>query len=70
MAINRTSISSQDIRNNTDIAVELLATRPTIGEYLDTPVTPGILCAFINTSTGYVELYLTDPTGRRYLPIF
>lgn len=69
MAINPTSISSQSITENTEITVNLLLTPPDPNVYLDTPVEPNMLVAFYNDMTDTVQLYVTDATGRRYIPV-
>lgn len=72
MAINRSSISTQSITENNDIAINMLTFPPdrtSIETYLDPPVTPNILHGFYNDATGEVQLYVTDAQGRRYVPI-
>lgn len=73
MAINRSSITTQSITENNDIAINLLALPPDTGSleglYLDPPVTPNILHGFYNVATGTVQLFVTDAQGRRYLPV-
>lgn len=69
MAINRTSITAQSIKENTDITVFLLGSPPNPNVFLDTPVTPNILVGFYNDATDTVQLYITDSTGRRYIPV-
>ena len=69
MAINRTQISAQSIKENTEITVNLLLTPPDPNVYLDTPVEPNMLVGFYNDMTDTVQLYVTDTTGRRYIPV-
>ena len=72
MAINRSSISSQSITENYDVAINMSAIpvdQSTAEIYLDPPVTPNILHGFYNSATGTVQLFVTDPQGRRYVPI-
>jgi hypothetical protein len=69
MAINRTSLSSQSIQTNTDSVIEIVYTRPDVNSVLQTPEVPGKLLGFYNGSTGFVELYVIDKSGLRYLPV-
>lgn len=69
MAINRTSISSQDIRDNHDVAIRLVFDRPDTSAYLETPLVPNTLVGYFDTFTDTVYLYMVDPTGRRYVSI-
>lgn len=69
MAINRTQISAQSIKENTEITVNFLLTPPDPNVYLDTPVEPNMLVGFYNDMTDTVQLFVTDTTGRRYIPV-
>lgn len=69
MAINRTQISAQSIKENTEITVNFLLTLPDPNVYLDTPVEPNTLVGFYNDMTDTVQLFVTDATGRRYIPV-
>ena len=72
MAINRSSISSQSITQNNDVAINMSAIpidQSASEIYLDPPVTPNILHGFYNAATGTVQLFVTDSQGRRYVPI-
>jgi len=69
MAINRTSITAQSIKENTDLTVQLLALPPSTTQYLETPVEPNTLVGFYNDVLDAVELYVTDATGRRYIRV-
>ncbi len=69
MAINRTQITAQSIAENTDVTVNLLSTPPNPNVYLDTPVEPNVLVGFYNDMTDTVQLYVTDATGYRYIPV-
>lgn len=69
MAINRVQITSEAIAENTDITLELLQVRPDTSAYLDTPVKPNKMVGYFNNLSGGVELYITDPTGRRYIKV-
>lgn len=69
MGISRVSFTSQSIKANTDITIEMLESKPDTRAYLDTPVVPNVLCGFFNDATDSVELYITDSTGRRYIKV-
>ena len=69
MAINRTSLSAQSIKQDVDITIQLLSTLPDTTKYLDTPVTPNIMVGYYNDITDTVQLYVTDQTGRRYIKV-
>ena len=69
MAINRNSFTAQSLTENSDITLELLQVRPDINAYLDNPVTPNKMVGYFNNLVGGVELYITDPTGRRYIRV-
>ena len=69
MAINRSSLSAQDIATNYDVAIELVTTRPDVNEVLATAVAPGVMVGFYNNALGVVELYVTDPSGLRYIRV-
>lgn len=69
MAINRVSFSSESIKENYDITLELLTTRPVEGEYLTTAVTPNRMVGYYNNSLDKVELFITDATGYRYIKV-
>jgi len=69
MAINRTSITAEDIRVNTDIAVQMLANRPDTSATLVTPVTPNLLVGYYNNTLNVVELYVTSGSGYNYIRV-
>lgn len=69
MAINRSSISAQPIRENADVAIEMKATRPDTSVFFASPVAPNILSGYYDAFTDQVELYIIDPTGNRYVRI-
>ena len=68
MAINRSNIAAQSIRQNHDIAIKMLPAPPT-SEYLEVPTTPNLMYGFYNAALDQVELYIVDPTGRRYVKV-
>ena len=69
MAINRTSITAQDITQDPSFSIKLAATRPDTTAYLATPVEPNVLIGFYDSTLNVVQLYVTDPTGRRYIKV-
>jgi len=69
MAINRTSLTTQSLTDNTDITLELLQVRPDPNAYLNTPVAPNKMVGFVNAAAGGVELFITDATGHRYIRV-
>jgi len=69
MAINRTSLSAQSIRENTDLTIEFLLTPPVSGQYLEAPVTPNVLYGFYNDVLDVVQLYVSDTTGYRLIRV-
>ena len=69
MAINRVSFTTDSLKSNTDVTLELVSPRPDTTAYLDTPVTPNKMVGFYNSAIGVVELYITDGTGRRYIKV-
>ena len=69
MAINRVSFSAEPLTQNTSVTLELLRVRPSESEYLDTPVAPNRMVGYFNNSIGRVELFITDPSGRRYIKV-
>lgn len=69
MAINRSAISTEDIRDNGDVSIEFLANKPGPREFFDPPLTPNVMRGYYNSATGHVELYLTDPSGQRLIRV-
>lgn len=69
MAINPTQLSSTPITENFDVAIEFLASRPSTTAYQSTPDTPNKLVGYYDSVTDYVELYVVDKTGYRYLRV-
>ena len=69
MAINRTSITAQDITQNYSFAIKLLTTRPDTNAIQNPTVEPNIMAGFYDSTRNVVELYVTDQTGRRYLKV-
>ena len=69
MAINRTSITADDIRQNYDVAIKMLATQPSTTEILETPVSPNVLVGYYNAVLNVVELYVTSSNGYNYIRV-
>lgn len=69
MAINRVSFTSESVKTNTDVTIELLVTRPVEGEYLVTAVAPNRMVGYYNNAINKVELFISDPTGHRYIKV-
>jgi len=69
MTINRTSLTSESVQTNTDAIIEVRNTAPQTGVDLDPPDIPGRLLGYYNGSTGFVELYVVSPDGKRLLEI-
>ena len=68
MAIQRSNIAAQSIRQNYDIAIRMLSAPPT-SEYLDVVQAPNIMYGFYNAALDQVQLYIVDSTGRRYVKV-
>ena len=69
MAINRSSIASVPLNQSTDVAIQMLATRPDTTEVLETSVQPNMLVGYYNGYTQRVELYVTNAAGNRYFRV-
>jgi len=69
MAINRSSISAQSITDNTDVAIRMALTRPDPNVIIDPPLKPSIMIGYYNNITDTVELFVTNPSGTRFLPV-
>lgn len=69
MAINRSSLSSQSISDNTESIIEIRESRPNTDTFLDPPDVPGRLIGYFNGSTGFVELYVVSGSGLNLLRI-
>jgi hypothetical protein len=69
MAINRLSISSQSITENTDAVLEVRYTEPPLGAVLNPPEVPNKLIAYYDGNFDTVRLYIVDSTGLRLLAL-
>ena len=68
MAINRASLSSQSITENTNSVIEMrsIGRQPERSCY---PDVPGKLIGYFNGATGFVELYIVSGSGNRLLRV-
>lgn len=69
MAINRSSLTSQSISDNTESIIEIRAQRPDPAQPLDPPEIPGRLIGYYNGATGFVELYVVSGSGLNLLRV-
>jgi hypothetical protein len=69
MPINPTQLTSIPITDNLDVTVEFLVSRPSTTVYQSTPNTPNKLFAYYDSIADYVELYVVDKSGYRYLRV-
>jgi len=69
MTINRTSIAAEPITENTKVGIKLLLTRPSVTDSLVTPIDPNVMFGYYDPTRGVVELYMSDPSGYRYLKV-
>ena len=69
MAINRSLIQSAEINEVTDVAIQIVSTRPS-PDYIDYQAgTPNTLVGYYDASTDSVELYIRDSTGYRLIKL-
>ena len=69
MAINRSVISAQPISTNYDVAIRMVVDRPDVNAVLAQPTDPNIMVGFYNNALNVVELFVTDPSGLRYVKV-
>lgn len=69
MGINRSVINAQPISSNYDVAIRMVVDRPDVTAVLAQPVDPNIMVGFYNNALGVVELFVTDPSGLRYVKV-
>ena len=69
MAINRVSLTSSSITENTDSIIEIRTTRPDPNGFIDPPDVPGRIIGYYNGSTDRVELYIVAPSGTSLLRV-
>lgn len=63
MAINRTSLTSEAIQENTESVIEIRSQRPDLVNPLDPPDIPGRVIGYYNAASGFVELYVVSGSG-------
>ncbi|WGL30510.1 hypothetical protein SCRES1_gp83 [Synechococcus phage S-CRES1] len=69
MSINPTSISSQSIKENTDVVIEMRYEKPSLTETFDPPDIPGRIIGYYNGATGFMELYVFNRSGTKLLQV-
>lgn len=69
MAINRSSLTSQSISENTESIIEIRDSKPNPEVALDPPDIPGRVIGYFNGATGFVELYVVSGSGLNLLRI-
>lgn len=69
MAINPSAIGTQTVVSNTEVVIEMLGSRPVLGELISPLKAPGQLCGYYNAIDNVVELYIVSGAGNRYLRI-
>lgn len=70
MAINRVSLTSESVYENTESVVEVRYTQPpTPDDILDPPETPNKLIAYYDGTTNTVNLYIVNRSGLKLLPM-
>lgn len=71
MGIQSGHIGTQSIATETTVVLEMLTTRPVYGLAFQDGLlrTPGQIVGFFNGTTGTVELYCVDNTGRKALKV-
>ena len=71
MGITSGHIGTKSIASNTKVVVEMLTERPKYGTDIADGVkrAPGQIVGFFNGTTGTVELFCIDNTGKRVLKI-
>ena len=67
MTINRISISSQSIKENTEAVIEIKTTQPSTIDTLAQAETPGKLIGYYDAISDRVNLYVVDRSGFRLL---
>ncbi|ADF42383.1 hypothetical protein S-CBS2_gp027 [Synechococcus phage S-CBS2] len=69
MAISPSHFSAASVKDNKDVVIEMLASRPTVDGIFSPARTPGLLCGYYNATGDYVELYMVAASGIRFLRI-
>ena len=69
MAVNRSFISTQDISQVTNATIEIVATRPDMNTLISPPETPNRMVGYYNGIGDFVELYVVDAIGLRWIRV-
>ena len=69
MAVNRSFISTQDISQVTNVTIEIVATRPDMNTLISPPETPNRMVGYYNGTGDFVELYVVDASGLRWIRV-
>ena len=69
MAINPSAIGSRDATTNYDVCIEILGTRPVVGQFIVAKRPPGQLVGFYNTDLGGIELFVVSSQGNSFLKV-
>jgi len=71
MPITPGHIGTKSIADNTKVVIEMLNSRPSYGVPFEDGVRrqPGQIVGFFNGTTGTVELYCVDNTGRKAIKV-
>lgn len=67
MAINNTFLSAVSTQLNNEIVLEMLSSRPNVGEVFTPLRPPGQLCGYYDGINGRVDLYMVNAAGNRFL---
>lgn len=68
MALDRTTISAIPHSQDTSTAIDVVIERPSTALFSEA-IDPGRLLGYYNTTTGQIELYISDHNGLRWLPV-
>ena len=70
MPINRSSLTSRSVTENTDATVEILVDRPPSSDTaLETPLPPGKLYAYYDAAIDTMTLYVVSISGLRFIQL-
>ena len=69
MAINSAGFSADSIEDNPSFILDMVLVRPEENVNLATPVQPGQIVGFYNSQLGYVELFVGNPSGNRWIGV-
>ena len=68
MPIDRSIITTADISDIQIVAIEMVASRPTL-DYMPQAGTPNAIVGYYDTASDTVELYVRDSSGHRVLKL-